>query len=77
MTDDSQPHHTYRLLDAQHQPIDEAEWPNDAEAVAWAEQHRTATGGPSFRRIERRDGDTWSFVSEAGVDPEDRGSEDL
>jgi hypothetical protein len=78
MTDSqSQTHHLYRLLDRDHQPLDQAEWPNDAEAVAWAEKHRSATTGPTFRRIERQEGDTWVYVSEAGESDQDRGPEDL
>jgi hypothetical protein len=78
MTDaEPQTHSTYRLLDKQDEPLDEAEWPNDGEAVRWAERHRNATTGPSFRRIERRDGDTWTFVSEAGLSDQDRGPEDI
>ena len=76
---DAQPqtHHLYRLLDKHDQPLDEAEWPNDGEAVMWAEKHRSATTGPTFRRIERRDGDRWTFVSEAGLSEQDRSSEEL
>ena len=78
MTDTNpQTHFRYRLLDKHDQPLDEAEWPNDGEAVRWAERHRTAGSGPSFRRIERRDGDAWVFVSEAGTTAADRGNEDL
>lgn len=78
MTDpQAQTHSLYRLLDKNHEPIDQAEWPNDGEAVAWAERHRSATTGPTFRRIERQDGDHWSFVSEAGLSEQDRSSEDL
>jgi hypothetical protein len=78
MTDDaSRTHSLYRLLDRHDEPLDEAEWPNDAEAVVWAERHRTATEGPAFRRIERRVGDHWTFVSEAGVSEQDRSSEEL
>lgn len=77
MTDaEPQTHSTYRLLDKNHEPIDEAEWPNDGEAVVWAERHRRGTGGPSFRRIERRDGDTWTYVSEAGASDQDRSPDD-
>ena len=72
-----QTHSLYRLLDKNDEPLDEAEWPNDGEAVLWAERHRSATRGPTFRRIERRDGDHWVFVSEAGVTLADRESEDL
>jgi hypothetical protein len=78
MTDaEPQTHSTYRLLDRHDEPLDEAEWPNDGEAVRWAERHRSATTGPTFRRIERRDGDTWTFVSEAGASAQDRGPEDI
>jgi hypothetical protein len=35
------------------------------------------TEGPTFRRIERRDGDSWVFVSEAGLSGQDRGSEEI
>jgi hypothetical protein len=77
MTDaEPQTHSTYRLLDKNDEPLDEAEWPNDGEAVLWAERHRGATG-PSFRRIERRDGDTWTFISEAGQSAQDRGPDDI
>jgi hypothetical protein len=72
-----QTHFRYRLLDHHDQPLDEAEWPNDGEAVMWAEKHRSATSGPTFRRIERRDGDHWTFVSEAGLSEQDRSSEEL
>jgi hypothetical protein len=78
MTDSApQTHSHYRLLDKHDEPLDEADWPNDAEAVAWAERHRTAHQGPAFRRIERRDGDRWTFVSEAGLSDQDRSSEEL
>jgi hypothetical protein len=77
MTDaDPQTHSTYRLLDKSDEPLDEADWPNDGEAVRWAERHRDAHG-PTFRRIERRDGDTWTFVSEAGASAQDRGPDDI
>jgi hypothetical protein len=72
-----QSHSTYRLLDKHHEPLDEAEWPNDGEAVRWAERHRSETTGPTYRRIERRDGDGWTFVSEAGQSAQDRGQEDI
>jgi hypothetical protein len=78
MTDpEPQTHSLYRLLDKNDEPLDQAEWPNDGEAVVWAERHRSETTGPTFRRIERRDGDTWTFVSEAGSSEQDRGSEDI
>ena len=57
--------------------LDQAEWPNDSEAMAWAEKHRSATSGPAFRRIERQDGDSWTYVSEAGASEQDRGPEDV
>ena len=77
MTDpESRTHARYRLLDKNHEPVDQAEWPNDGEAILWAEKHHTQTGGRSFRRIERQDGDTWTFVSEAGASEQDRGPED-
>jgi hypothetical protein len=38
---------------------------------------RRETEGPTFRRIERRDGDSWVFVSEAGLSGQDRGSEEI
>jgi hypothetical protein len=72
-----QTHSTYRLLDRHDEPLDQADWPNDGEAIRWAERHRSETGGPSFRRIERRDGDSWTFVSEAGLSAQDRGPEDV
>lgn len=72
-----QTHSLYRLLDKHDEPMDQAEWPNDGEAVRWAEKHRTEHAGPSFRRIERQDGDQWVFVSEAGIAAADRESEDL
>jgi hypothetical protein len=76
---DAQPqtHHVYRLLDKDHRPLDQAEWPNDGEAVLWAEKHRSATSGPTFRRIERQDGDVWTYVSEAGASEQDRGPDDI
>ena len=77
MTDPQpQTHSLYRLLDKNHEPLDEAEWPSDGEAIGWAERHRGATGGPVVRRIERRDGDTWTYVSEAGASAQDRGPDD-
>jgi hypothetical protein len=72
-----QTHSLYRLLDKDDEEMDRAEWPNDGEAVAWAEKHRSETEGPTFRRIERRDGDSWIFVSEAGLSEQDRGSEEI
>ncbi len=78
MTDaEPQTHTTYRLLDKNHEVLDEAEWPNDGEAIAWAEKHRSDRSGPAFRRIERRDGDAWTYVSEAGASAQDRGAEDV
>jgi len=76
---DAQPqtHHVYRLLDKDPRPLDQAEWPNDGEAVLWAEKHRSATSGPTFRRIERQDGDVWTYVSEAGASEQDRGPDDI
>jgi hypothetical protein len=77
MTDaEPQTHSTYRLLDKNGEQLDQAEWPNDGEAVRWAERHHGGTG-PTFRRIERRDGETWTFVSEAGQSAQDRGPEDI
>ena len=77
MTDPQpQTHRLYRLLDKDHQPLDQAEWPNDGEAIVWAEKHRSETSGPTFRRIERQYGDAWTYVSEAGASDQDRGPDD-
>jgi hypothetical protein len=60
---------TYRLLDRSGEVIDVAHLPTDGEALAWAEQvRRHRTPRVFIRRIERQDGDGWSYVSPAGDD---------
>lgn len=60
---------TYRLLDRSGSVIDEKELPTDGEALVWAETvRRHHTPRVWIRRIERREGDTWAYVSPAGDD---------
>jgi hypothetical protein len=60
---------TYRLLDRSGNVIDVAHWQTDGEALAWAEQvRRHRTPRVFIRRIERQDGDAWSYVSPSGDD---------
>jgi hypothetical protein len=58
---------TYRLLDRGGEVIDERALPTDGEALAWAEEvRRHRTPRVFVRRIERRSGDDWDYVSPAG-----------
>jgi hypothetical protein len=58
---------TYRLLDRQGGVIDEQTLPTDGEALAWAEDvRRHRSPRVWIRRVERRDGDDWVFVSPSG-----------
>jgi hypothetical protein len=60
---------TYRLLDRGGEVIDVAELPTDGEALIWAEQvRRHRTPRVFIRRVERQDGDDWTYVSPAGDD---------
>ena len=60
---------TYRLLSRSGDVIEEKRLPTDGEALAWADNvRRHATPRVWIRRVERRDGDDWSFVSPAGDD---------
>jgi 3-dehydroquinate synthase class II len=60
---------TYRLLDRDGEVIDVAELPTDGEALVWLEEvRRHRTPRVFIRRIERRDGDEWTYVSPAGDD---------
>ena len=57
----------YRLVDRQGQVIDVQNLPTDGEALAWAEQvRRHQTPGVWVRRVERKAGDDWVFVSPSG-----------
>ena len=75
--DESQTTFTYRLLDADHNPLEEKELPTDGEALTWAEDVRGRTPGLVVRRVERRTENGWEQVEEAGTAPADRGSEDV
>jgi hypothetical protein len=58
---------TYRLLDRSGDVIDQRDLPTDGEALAWAEDVRRHREPRVFvRRIERRSGDEWAFVSPPG-----------
>jgi hypothetical protein len=58
---------TYRLLDREGGVIDQHDLPTDGEALVWAEQVRRHRSPRVFiRRIERRSGDDWEYVSPAG-----------
>jgi hypothetical protein len=47
--------------------IDEQTLPTDGEALAWAEDvRRHRSPRVWIRRVERRDGDDWVFVSPSG-----------
>jgi hypothetical protein len=60
---------TYRLLDRAGEVIDERDLPTDGEALAWAESvRRHRTPRVWVRRIERREGDVWAYVSPSGDD---------
>jgi hypothetical protein len=58
---------TYRLLDRSGGVIDERDLPTDGEALAWAEEvRRHRTPRVWIRRIERREGQAWAYVSPGG-----------
>jgi hypothetical protein len=60
---------TYRLLDRGGDVIEERDLPTDGEALAWAEHvRRHHTPRVFVRRLERRDGEDWRYVSPAGDD---------
>lgn len=60
---------TYRLLDRAGAVLDVAELPTDGEALAWLEEvRRHRTPRVFIRRIERLDGDEWTYVSPSGDD---------
>ncbi len=67
---DLQTSNMYRLLDRGGEVIEERELPTDGEAFAWAEEvRRHRTPRVWIRRIERKDGDVWSFVPLSGDEP--------
>lgn len=58
---------TYRLVDRQGDVVDVQNLPTDGEALAWAEGvRRHQTPRVWIRRVERKAGDDWVFVSPAG-----------
>ena len=58
---------TYRLLDRRGGVIDERDLPTDGEALVWAEDVRRHREPRVFvRRIERRSGEEWAYVSPPG-----------
>jgi hypothetical protein len=60
---------TYRLLDRGGEVIDVKDLPTDGEALVWAERvRRHRTPRVWVRRVERRVGDDWAYVSPAGDD---------
>jgi hypothetical protein len=61
--------HIYRLLDRGGSVVDVRELPTDGEALSWAEEVRRHRSPRVFiRRIERKRGDDWEYVSPAGDD---------
>jgi hypothetical protein len=57
----------YRLLDRAGDVIDARKLPTDGEALAWADSvHRHTTPRVWVRRVERQDGQDWTFVSPPG-----------
>jgi hypothetical protein len=76
-TSEPQTRYTYRLLDSDHETLEERELPTDGEALTWAEEVRGRTSGLVVRRVERRTDSGWVPVSEAGAADQDRSSEDL
>ena len=77
MTTDDQTRFGYRLLDAQHEVIDERELPTDGEALTWAEEVRAEREGIGVLRVERRTGGGWAPVEEGGTPAADRDAEDI
>jgi hypothetical protein len=60
---------TYRLLDREGGVVEEADLPTDGEALVWAEEvRRNRTPQVFVRRIERKNGDDWEYVSPSGDD---------
>jgi len=58
---------TYRLLDRGGEVIDQRDLATDGEALAWAEEIKRHRSPRVFiRRVERRNGDDWEFVSPPG-----------
>jgi hypothetical protein len=58
---------TYRLLDRGGEVIDQRDLPTDGEALAWAEDVRRHRQPRVFvRRVERRSGDDWDYVTAPG-----------
>lgn len=59
--------HVYRLVDRQGQVVDVQSLPTDGEALAWAEDvRRHQSPRVWIRRVERKAGDDWLFVSPSG-----------
>jgi hypothetical protein len=49
--------------------VEEADLPTDGEALVWAEEvRRNRTPQVFVRRIERKNGDDWEYVSPSGDD---------
>jgi len=70
MTDNNptQTQHSYRLVGANDEVLEQTDLPTDGEAIAWAEEVRSKTTGLKVRRVERQDETKgWVFVSEAGT----------
>jgi hypothetical protein len=58
---------TYRLVDREGHVVDVHDFPTDAVALAWLEDARYhQSPGVWIRRVERKTGDDWVFVSPAG-----------
>ena len=69
MADTEQHTNTYRLLDRDGEVIEERELPTDGEALSWAEHvRRHRIPRVWIRRVERKSGDDWVYVSPAGDD---------
>ena len=69
MADTEQHTNTYRLLGRDGEVIEERELPTDGEALSWAEyvrRHRIPR--VLIKRVERKSGDDWVYVSPAGDD---------
>lgn len=59
--------HTYRLVDREGDVVDVQTLPTDGEALAWAEDVRRHRDPRVWiRRVERKAGDDWVFVSPSG-----------
>jgi hypothetical protein len=69
MADSEQHTSTYRLLDRSGEVIEQRELPTDGEALSWAEDvRRHRTPRVWIRRLERKTGESWVYVSPAGDD---------